>query len=142
MWLLMALLVLGALAGVFGSGPISRSRAEAPGGGLIVEYERFLRYQSHTSLLMTLRREQAGDRIVELVVDRSLLKNFKVERTTPQADRIEYGRGGVTYAFPVAAEEQEVVVRFELQPEALGTQVTALSRGTGGAVYLRQFVWF
>lgn len=47
-WAIMALILLAALAGLLGSGPLSNARIDHPGSHLSAEYNRFERYQSPT----------------------------------------------------------------------------------------------
>ena len=42
-WIALGLFLAAALAGLFGGGPLSSARASDPGGGLTVDYQRFVR---------------------------------------------------------------------------------------------------
>jgi hypothetical protein len=138
-WVAMAVAILAALAGVTGSGWLSHARLEAP--GLVVEYQRFLRYQTPTSLLVTLRRERPEETSLDLVVDPQMLQGFKVRQIFPEPPLAAQEHGGTRYAFPLGAGEQEVRVRLDLEPDRLGMRETRLARSGRGPVRLRQFVW-
>jgi hypothetical protein len=138
-WLLMATVILAALIGVMGGGWLSRAKIEGP--GLSAEYERFLRYQTPTSLLVTLRRERPDETSLDLVVDAELLRAFKVERLVPEPQRVTHEQGGARYVFPLAESEQQVRVRLALEPDRVGMQNTRLWRAGRQPVHLRQFVW-
>ena len=47
-WALFALIGVAALAGVFGSGPAARAKSQ--NASLLLEYDRFLRYQASSTL--------------------------------------------------------------------------------------------
>ncbi|MFB3818962.1 MAG: hypothetical protein ACE147_14960 [Candidatus Methylomirabilales bacterium] len=138
-WTAMAVVILAALAGVTGGGWLSRAKVEAP--GLAAEYERFLRYQTATSLLVTLRRERPEETSLDLVVDPQLLRGFKVRQVFPEPQATTQEHGGTRYAFPLTASEQDVTVRLELEPDRPGMQETRLARPGRQPARLRQFVW-
>lgn len=138
-WLAMAAVILAALVGAWGGGWLSRARLEAP--GLTAEYERFLRYQVPTSLFVTLTREGPEETSLDLVVDREILRRFKVERIIPEPQQTTHEQGGTRYAFPLTGSEQQVRVRLDLQPDRLGLHETRLSRAGREPLRLRQFVW-
>jgi hypothetical protein len=141
MWALMLLFVVAAAFGVFGGGPLSDGRAATPDGRMEIRYDRFLRYQTPTSVVVTLQRLGPEEQAIHLLVSQSLLQNFRLGQTSPQPQEIAYERGSIRYTFPIARGETQLVVRFELEPDTFGTQETHVSRAGGGAVLLRQFVW-
>lgn len=49
-WAIIGLIILAALAGVFGHNPFARATAQTPDGTLIVKYDRFARYESDTEM--------------------------------------------------------------------------------------------
>ena len=51
-WGVMAALLLAALLGLFGTGPLSRATATAPGGAVTLDYDRFGRYLGPATLLI------------------------------------------------------------------------------------------
>lgn len=89
-WVAMALFVLAAAAGVFGSGPASRASSTAAGGARL-EYPRFLRARAQAELIVVL--PAAGRVRRSLVLSPSLLERFEVEALVPPARAARSGEG-------------------------------------------------
>lgn len=65
-WGVMTLAIVAALAGLLGSGPASRTRAETPDGAIAVEYDRFVRANAPTDLDVSVGRGAIRDGVVRL----------------------------------------------------------------------------
>jgi hypothetical protein len=141
MWGLMLVFVLAAALGLFGEGPLSHGRAQTADGRMEIQYQRFLRYKAPASLVITLRRLSPEEHTVHLLVSQSLLRNFRVDQTSPEPGEVSYEGGAVRYTFPLARGETQLTVRFDVEPDSLGAQETEVARGGGAGITLRQFVW-
>ena len=122
-WLGMGIILVLAVAGVFGSGPFSRSEGGVP-GLLHVGYQRFARCQApHT---LTVRLEPAATRTgeVRLWVDRRYLADSRVDAVTPPPTRVEAAGDRLVYVFSTSQPGRPLTVVFALQAERFG-------RGTG-----------
>ena len=79
-WVLVALFLALAAAGLFGNGPLSRAHADSAGGRL--EYQRFTRFGLTTDLVVTPVASANGITRVEISGD--YLEAFRVEHVTPE----------------------------------------------------------
>lgn len=70
-WTLLALILLAALAGLLGPGPLS-SRTACAGPAFCVEYERFIR--NHAPAELRIRLTHGGGGPIRLVLGRQFLK--------------------------------------------------------------------
>lgn len=116
-WTVFALLLLAALAGLAGPGPLSRATASAP---LVhVAYERFARRLGDTSLDVTVRADPARPGVARLWIDGGYLAAVRVQDVVPEPDSWTSAGGGTVLAFPVAGDRAEVSIR--LGPDHIGT---------------------
>ena len=76
-WLLMALVVVSALLGLFGAGPLSSRVIASRDGRFKLEYDRFERYQSPSRLLVQLRAN--GQAKARIWLSRNFIESVKVE---------------------------------------------------------------
>ena len=125
----LSLLLLAALVGLFGSGPLSNAVARSQNGAVEVRYERFTRAQAGTTLRLTLRSAAVVDGVVQISVNNAFADKVKIEEVLPDPTRVAVSQE--KYVFDVASIQPdgtlEVVVRY--QPESLGTLSIVLGVG-------------
>jgi hypothetical protein len=137
---IVALLVL-ALAGVLGSGPLSLQEATVP-GLLRVEYQRFGRYQTPEALTVRLEPAAARGDEVRLWVDRRYIDGLRIEAITPPPLRVESAADRLVYVFPLGQPRESMTVRFMLQPEQIGAISGRVGlAGAADVATFRQFVY-
>ena len=76
-WFLVGLLIIAALLGFFGSGPVSR--ASVQGNGLRIEYERFARKQQPTKILFAIYGARPQS---QLELSRAYFDSVQIEQIT------------------------------------------------------------
>lgn len=118
-WVVMGLLVVAALLGVFGTGILSRSQLGS-GGPLEVEYERFSRLLSPSTLRLRVEAAPGDDQMVEVWLDQRYLERFQIERVTPQPDSVEALSDRLNYSFKVTDSGQPVEISFNLRATEIG----------------------
>jgi hypothetical protein len=128
-WVVMVLVLVGALVGFFGNGPWSERTAVSDGGGLRVEYQRVVRFQAQTQLVFTLEAE--GGSPVTLVIGDGYLEHFEFESVVPEPESQHAGSEEMVLTFrPVrAGESVEVTVRAKVEKLGKITGVFALQTG-------------
>lgn len=132
-WSVMALLLLAALLGAFGSGPLSD--AEATSGELSLEYERVLRFESPHTMSLSV---PAGEDGAELLLGREFLERVEIRSVTPEPDTWEWTGDGAVLRF--AASGSPVEVSIEYEPGSLGPMTLAVRSGTGESLEATQLV--
>jgi hypothetical protein len=118
-WAVLVLIVLAASLGLFGSGPVSRATAEAP-GRLRVEYARFARSQTSETLTVHLESAATAAGEVRVALDREYLERSRVESVVPQPLRVEGRADRLVYVFRAARPGEPLAIAFLLHPERLG----------------------
>jgi hypothetical protein len=138
-WVVMALLVAAALAGVFARGPLSR--AEAQGQGLRIEYQRFERYQAPSEINVRLTPEAVVDGSVAIVLDSDYAKRVPLERIDPEPERSAPTAGGHILYFPVPRDAQPGTVILQIRPQRVGLVHGRIGVAGAAPVSFTQLVW-
>lgn len=137
-WGILCLLVLAALSGVLGGGPLSRTRVEKD--ILSIEYERFSRREAKSPLDVTYRRK-AGDTSLVLEFDSACLAEAELEQARPDPKGAMARAGeGLSFEFELAPGAESTTLHFLIRPSKAGVRhckVTADGRAT---LDLKQFV--
>jgi hypothetical protein len=134
-WVLMGLLVLAAIAGLFGAGPLSNSSAERD--GLRLEYDRFGRLQQS----MSLRLHFSGDEreSAAVFISRQYLASVQIENITPQPQRVESDVDWLIYSF--LTRQRAGGATFHLKPEKFGLLSGQARLEQGEPISFRQFIY-
>jgi hypothetical protein len=93
-WICFMLIIVLALLGLFGNGVLSRQKSET--GGNMIEYERFGRYESSTTLHIVARTVD-GKAVVR--IPQHYLQHFELERIIPSPVAEGVHNGYCVYSF-------------------------------------------
>lgn len=112
-WLLMALLVIAALAGLTGAnGPAASGQANA--AGATIDYPRIARWQASDTMSIEFAPDAQGR--VEVLLPAEFSEIFAIESVTPQPSRAVTTPRGQLYEFELAAESGAKSANFSLRP--------------------------
>ena len=135
-WVAMALILLAALLGAFGRGPLSDARAASDDGSLSVRYDRIARNQAPLELRVRFADRWSGP--TTLWVSTDYLERLRVKAITPEPAAQEAAPDRLRLVFDLA-RGGEVLVRFET--EGAGVLRAAIGiEGTPTTVSFRQTV--
>lgn len=140
-WVVMLFVILAALAGLFGSGPVSNAQTAAPDGSLQLEYQRFGHYKSPESLRLKVRANVNGGDELRIRIGTDYLNSVQVERVSPQPDRTEVAGDWITYVFPVAKSGEATTVTFHVKNEKVGPIAGWVSVEGGQRAAFKRFVY-
>ena len=140
-WLLLALLVLAALAGLLGPGPLS-SRTARAGPALSVEYERFVRNHAPADLRIRVV-PPPGEGVVRLHVNRAFLEATQLDNISPEPEAVEIGPAGHIYVLKAPRlGGRETVILYHYQADGPFADIPARVGIEGGPqVRFDQFVY-
>jgi hypothetical protein len=143
-WLLIALILVAALLGLFGSGPLSRAVVSTPDGAVQLDYPRFTRYLAPAQLRLTVQPAPNGEDTVTIWFNRQYLHELQIEQITPApqtavAERIA-GEEGIRYHFSAAAQSS-LVVEFYLETEGIGLVRGQLTVGNQPPLEFWHFIY-
>lgn len=137
-WAAMALIVLAAVAGLFGHGPVSRTTAGNP-SSIRVEYERFARHGGRVELTAHLPPNLVGE-AASVTLDRAFLERVRISGIAPRPEAETMLPDGVRYRFAVSGQPAAPIT-FHLEPQEAGL-VSGSIRGDGGPpVPVRLFIY-
>lgn len=135
-WVLMAIIMLGALLGFTGHGPYSEREVSAPQSGLVVSYQRFERYHAQTLLSLRLTAVRGDETRVR--IGQEFLRKVEVMRIEPEPERIELDDAFFTYVFNTNAPG---LVLFHYKPIEAGPLQIDIGLDDEPLQQLPQFVY-
>lgn len=139
-WVMWSLVVVAALAGLAGSGPLSLTSTTSPNGDLRLEYERFERHHHQTSMVVHVR-SRPSDAPIRLKIFQSLLNGINIDRIEPEPATRELATDGVIYSFPREPGAVDGKIIFHLQHEAVGKRRSHIGLVGTEPVELNQFIY-
>jgi hypothetical protein len=120
-WLVMTLILLLALAGLLGPGPLSSATAgNEAADSLWLKYDRFTRLKAPASLLIHLGPNATAGEEVHLQLNRPYLNRIQIQAVTPDPRRVEITAEGLLYVFDVAEPGAPAEISFHFQPLRFG----------------------
>ncbi len=119
-WVVMALVILAALLGVFGKGPLSTARVGEAGQALSVEYHRLWRYRKPDDITLHLGSQATTGREARVWLASDYVDKLEIEYITPNPDRVIAGSDRVIYVFNLAQPGQPVSITFNFSPQHVG----------------------
>jgi hypothetical protein len=137
-WLAIAVILLLALLGVFGGGPVSHARIARNDG--VLNYDRFVHANSPTTVRAVVA---PSDGTARVAFDRAYLEAMPVDHVRPNPIRVQVSEDSLVYYFEAPAP-RSVEVAFDLRPQEAGRHEGTVRLGTApGAPPIRywQFVY-
>lgn len=140
-WGIMAALLVVALLGLFGSGPLSQATISGGSPPARLEYQRFARLDAPTSLRAWLATGPGTGGAARLRLDHEYLRGVRVEGITPDPARVVSRVDGVDFDFPAGPGLAHVEVVIRLTPERAGRLRGRVDLGDGRSRALTQYVY-
>jgi hypothetical protein len=116
----MLVFALAAGLGFLGRGPFSHDSVQTADGALAADYEPIARHGTNTTITVHVKRPQGLTHPIELQADQHLIEPMGFQRSVPLADSSTVNNDGTRLTFNEAASQSDVLVRFELMPNAVG----------------------
>ncbi len=117
-WLVMVVIVIAALAGVFGD-PTTREDVRDGSGRLLVSYQRFQRHLDPTDLRISV--DARGQSLFEVTIDQALSSNLEIRTIRPTPLEMQAHNGGMLLKFAASPEsEQPAQIKITGVPTSVG----------------------
>ena len=140
-WVLMALVLFAALAGLFGPGPLSSTTAADASGALEVKYNRFERNSRHTELRVKVAGDRVRDGQVQLWMDAAYAHELRMLSISPEPLRVEVQGDRQVYTFAAAGGPSPVQVTLHYEHQEFGKADGRVGLVNGPEVPVGQFVY-
>jgi len=137
-WISFTLIIVAAILGVFGRGPLAKSSFQTPDGAMNIKYERVERFATPSLLRIEFGPGAIHEGKVQLWVSEGLITTLGNQRVIPQPSSSTLGQGGIFYTFPVTTNP--ATAQFELTPARPGAYNLKLRIPGSQEVSLRIFV--
>jgi len=137
-WAIMTLLIVAALLGVFGSGPLSSTTA-GDNETVAVHYERFIRHTGEGDITIAVAASQAPADEVELRVEASWLDAVQILSISPEPAEFLAGDDSHVYVFTVDEPERPFAVNIRYTPREMGRISGGFTVNDGPSVSFTQW---
>ncbi|HYD01305.1 MAG TPA: hypothetical protein VEB22_08770 [Phycisphaerales bacterium] len=135
-WVVALLILLAALAGLLGPGPLSR--AEAGEGPLRVEYNRLARYQAPEMLRIHIGPGASRGGKSRIWLSRAFIEGIELKHIDPRPSSVEAAPDRFTYTFDAA---DGGVMVFHFEPNTFGRAEVTVGAEGGPPVAFSQFFY-
>jgi hypothetical protein len=140
-WIVMPLIVLAALLGLLGPGPLSSATVGSEAGSLWLEYDRFGHYQGPMTLRFHLGVGSAPEGMARLRLNQDYVEKIQIEQVTPEPERVEMASDGLIYTFQVAKPNQDMIITFHLRPNNFGPLTGQIGLAEAQSLRFSQFIY-
>lgn len=137
-WIVMALAMLAALAGLLGHGSFSAREAGSAANGFVVDYQRFERHRAQSSFRIQLAKAAIQMPLVRLRLGQDFLRNSDILRIEPAPVRALLGDTFNIYEFDALAAGTIVIHFVPTGPGSVEVEIGLDDHATLGIV---QFVY-
>lgn len=116
---LLAIIIL-AMLGLFGTGPISSTTAGNADDGLAVGYERFVRHDGRSSMQIRVGPDQVANGQVEVWIASAYLRDIEIEQVSPQPDTVRSDGDRDIFVFLADDPAAPVTITVTFRPSGIG----------------------
>lgn len=128
------LLVLAAILGLFGEGPLAHATASSANGSLQVDYDRFIRTEASSGFQVSL---QKGSGATNIAISNDFFNSASINSITPQPSSETVLPNRVVFTI---AQHPPAQIQITITPQKIGAhRVTIYSHGT--SVSFTQFTY-
>ena len=138
-WSAMAMLLAGSLLGLFGNGPVSETTLS--GESVLVEYQRFGRYEAPQQLRVHLQAGFSEGQRVSLQLNSAFVADVQITRITPKPDAEQPLSDGIRFLWSSNVKDGSMLVTVSYQPEHIGWLTPKVSVGNAAPLSIRQFIY-
>ena len=140
-WFIGLLVLIAALAGLFGYGPASRSTASDPSRQLRIEYERFGRLDAAHEVSVWVEPPLFSGDQVEVWIDRGYIDAQQIDSITPPPSSVEPGQERCTFIFPAPRGGDAAYIVFRMAPQKPGRYTGRVGAAGGPDLPLKTLIY-
>ena len=138
-WVIMGLILVAAVVGAFGRGPISRTTAGDP-QSFAVDYPRIMRHAADDDLTVHIGAGTVADSQIQLAVSREFVEKNEIRMIVPQPESEAAAGDFYVYDFKRADTSSPMEIVLLVKPSGYGSTTTRLQLIGGTALTINQFI--
>lgn len=139
-WGVMAILLVAAMLGLFGDGPLSRARAGSD-RAFGIEYHRLVRSSAPSLYRVHVQPSMVRDGTLRLRIDRTLVDRMELESIVPAPEQETLGPGYTEFTFLLAPGARPAVIDLRYRPATFGVVRGRISIAGEHALAIEQFAY-
>ena len=140
-WAVMVFIVLAALAGLMGRGPLSKTSLEDRGSLERLEYHRFVHYRDPEQLKLQLSAQAMQGEQFRLWLSHDYFSGIEIKSIVPEPEHMESAASRHAMVFSIAEPGRPTSVCIQFEAENIGPLSGELSVNDEPPVELWQFVY-
>ncbi len=140
-WVVWLAVIVAALAGLMGEGPLSDATAGAEDDLLRVQYHRFVRHAAPRTLKIQLQPGAVQGKQARVWINQEYLEGLEIQDITPEPSSVEAASGRVIYVFDLDKKGEPATILFDLEHESIGRKVARVGLDDRQVVSFTQFVY-
>jgi hypothetical protein len=138
-WLVMVAIIVAALIGLLGAGPLSSTTVAS--GPLQLAYARFERRHAPTELAVSVSTDAATPDQLELWVATDYLARVEITAIVPEPEEVRQAGERIVYRFNIDEPAQHPTIHFALEPDDPGHTIGRIGIIDGPEVTFWQVVY-
>ena len=139
-FVLLGIIIL-ALAGAFGSGPLSSATVRTADRRLEADYHRIARHRSPAPLRVRVLPAAARDSIIDVWISQSYVHGLTVHSISPNPVVVAGGDDRLIYRFRLVGASRGMEIIFQADADDLWMRRGAIGLVGGDSIRFRQFVF-
>ena len=138
-WAMAALILVAALLGFLGPGPLGKTTAASVDKSISLEYYRIVRDQAPVEWRLQIDGKLVKEGELRLWVDRRFAEAIGTRQIDPEPESVEIDEERFVYAFKALKAPPVIKVFFRFEPNKIGKTPARLGVVDGPAVAFSQF---
>jgi hypothetical protein len=137
-WGVIALIIIAALCGATGSGPLGD--ATAGSHGFRIEYGRIMRRSAPSEVVVTIERQLLRNSTAHVWITQRVMDGCKPKTIMPTPRRVTARREATEFELEVTPNTDSSIVRFVCEPDRVGTYDGVIGIRGGPSIPVRAYV--
>jgi hypothetical protein len=138
-WVIAALILVAALLGFLGPGPLGKATAASPDKSISLDYYRVVRRESPVTYRVKVHGRLAKNGALRLWLDRKFVEALEIKHVDPTPDVVEIDGERFVYRFKTAEAPATIQIFFHVEPNKSGNAPARLGVVDGPEIQFKQF---
>jgi len=138
-WIIAALILVAALLGFLGPGPLGKATAASPDKSLSLDYFRVEHYGAPVELHFHIDGALAKDGALQVWLDRDFVEALEIEHIDPKPESVQINGERFVYVFRTASAPETIRIFFHVEPNKFGKTPARAGVVNGPEIRFSQF---